>query len=79
MLLSAVGDTYESFTFGPDTVEQACRHINEKNLASKFAQTDSSELFQAMYFMNLEHEMKTTMDVLVTEIRDNGLTVFTPK
>ncbi|KAI9485834.1 MAG: DIS3-like exonuclease 1-like protein [Benjaminiella poitrasii] len=78
---TATMDNHErgSLMFKDASVSSICENLNLKSRESKFAQRDSTELFQSLYV--LQH---TTNDAsliergVVSEIRSNGFYVFVP-
>lgn len=96
-----VGDTPQSNATAPVVsdllknsikMEQIAGHLNRKNRESKFAQRDSTELFQTLYVLQktrnsaVNDDDDTKEDVLsfvdtgvVCEIRENGFFVFLPR
>ena len=60
-------------------MDRLCAHINRKNLASKFAQSASSELFQALYFQGRGQGEPCIMEGVAMEIRETGLAVLVPR
>ncbi|KAF9954379.1 DIS3 mitotic control [Modicella reniformis] len=72
-------------------MEQIAEHLNYKNRESKFAQKDSTELFQTLYVLqktrnpaangddDSEEEVPFLEPGIISEIRENGFFVFVPR
>jgi DIS3-like exonuclease 1 len=71
LLLTAVGESPQISPAGEATVDAVCSHITKQNLSSKAAQTESSDFFKAL----LLKDKKNQVQGVVTEIRDNGVSV----
>ncbi|KAI9270522.1 hypothetical protein BDA99DRAFT_502004 [Phascolomyces articulosus] len=61
-------------------VNDICDHLNLKSRESKFAQRDSTELFQSLYVLQHTTEGSPLIESgVIAEIRSNGFYVFIPR
>lgn len=60
---------------GEVELSEVCEHINERNRASKRAQSQCTELFLSLYFK----DKVEIADAIVFDVRANGLLVLLPK
>ncbi|PRP88289.1 DIS3-like exonuclease 1-like [Planoprotostelium fungivorum] len=72
-LLNAVAKKENDFDDG--TIGGLCDHINQKHNASKQAQRDSTELFQALYFK--QHD--EVHDAVIYDLRKDSMRVYINK
>ncbi|KAI8382404.1 hypothetical protein BD560DRAFT_386501 [Blakeslea trispora] len=62
------------------TIADICENLNLKSRESKFAQRDSTELFQSLYVLqNSSDEHPLIETGIISEIRSNGFYVFVPR
>ncbi|KAI9482525.1 hypothetical protein BDB00DRAFT_857485 [Zychaea mexicana] len=60
-------------------VNDICDHLNLKSRESKFAQRDSTELFQSLYVLQHTTDGPLIESGVIAEIRSNGFYVFIPR
>ncbi|KAG2213959.1 hypothetical protein INT47_001229 [Mucor saturninus] len=76
----AVNSTRGSVMFKDGTIADICNHLNLKSRESKFAQRDSTELFQSLYVLqHTSDEVQLIERGVISEIRSNGFYVFVPR
>ncbi|KAL7333681.1 hypothetical protein PS15p_202549 [Mucor circinelloides] len=69
-----------SVMFKDATISDICDNLNLKSRESKFAQRDSTELFQSLYVLQRTSNETTLIERgVVSEIRSNGFYVFVPR
>ncbi|OBZ91583.1 DIS3-like exonuclease 1 [Choanephora cucurbitarum] len=62
------------------TIADICENLNIKSRESKFAQRDSTELFQSLYVLQNSSEENPLIETgIISEIRSNGFYVFVPR
>ncbi|KAI8061570.1 DIS3-like exonuclease 1-like protein [Gongronella butleri] len=59
-------------------IADICDNLNLKSRESKFAQRDSTELFQALYVMQQSQSGPLVANGIICEMRSNGFYVFVP-
>ncbi|KAI8980354.1 hypothetical protein BDB01DRAFT_797508 [Pilobolus umbonatus] len=70
----------KAILYRDNTVSDICDHLNMKSRESKFAQRDSTELFQSLYVLQHIQDGDTLIEKgIISEIRSNGFYVFIPK
>ncbi|KAI7902436.1 DIS3-like exonuclease 1-like protein [Cokeromyces recurvatus] len=79
---TAIKDNHDrgSVMFKDASIASICENLNLKSRESKFAQRDSTELFQSLYV--LQHTSNDTSLIergVISEIRSNGFYVFVPR
>ncbi|KAI9280073.1 hypothetical protein BY458DRAFT_501294 [Sporodiniella umbellata] len=61
-------------------ITEICENLNRKSRESKFAQRDSTELFQSLYVLQkIAHGEPLIEKGIISEIRSNGFYVFVPR
>ncbi|XP_045156829.2 DIS3-like exonuclease 1 [Mercenaria mercenaria] len=61
-------------------LEDLSQHINKKHRSSQYAQRESQELFQCLYFRGRGTEDENCIvDAVIFQLRTNGLFVFVPR
>ncbi|XP_051561526.1 DIS3-like exonuclease 1 isoform X2 [Myxocyprinus asiaticus] len=62
-------------------LEELAQHINNKNRAAQHAQTQSTELFQCLYFRDKDPQKdeRCVADGVIYAVRANGFLVFIPQ
>ncbi|KAL1922444.1 uncharacterized protein VTP21DRAFT_9983 [Calcarisporiella thermophila] len=60
-------------------LNELCNHLNRKTRESKFAQKDSTELFQALYVLQQSKIGPVVESGIISEIRENGFLVYVPR
>ncbi|OAD03553.1 hypothetical protein MUCCIDRAFT_163112 [Mucor lusitanicus CBS 277.49] len=69
-----------SVMFKDATIADICDNLNLKSRESKFAQRDSTELFQSLYVLQHTANEATLIERgVISEIRSNGFYVFVPR
>ncbi|GAN11405.1 hypothetical protein MAM1_0583c10967 [Mucor ambiguus] len=69
-----------SVMFKDATIADICDNLNLKSRESKFAQRDSTELFQSLYVLQHTSNEATLIERgVISEIRSNGFYVFVPR
>ncbi|GAA5797114.1 hypothetical protein HPULCUR_002493 [Helicostylum pulchrum] len=70
----------ESIMFKDGTISDICDNLNLKSRESKFAQRDSTELFQSLYVLqHTSDQVQLIERGVISEIRSNGFYVFVPR
>ncbi|XP_013378724.1 DIS3-like exonuclease 1 [Lingula anatina] len=79
-LLAALGQEDASCLMSNKDLEELAHHINDKHRAAQYAERESQELFQALYFKNRpEKDSYCIADAVIFQLRANGVMVFVPK
>lgn len=93
-LLGGLATPKKEELFNNESLSALADHINKKHRTSKFAQKDSSQLFQAFYFrdrkdqvrlvwsmsaLNISIDKPQVEDGIIYAIKANGFLVFVPK
>ncbi|VDH97529.1 DIS3-like exonuclease 1 [Mytilus galloprovincialis] len=65
---------------GNKELSELSDHINQKHRASQYAQRDSQELFQCLYFKGRDsNDECCIVDAVIFQLRNNGVYVFIPR
>ncbi|CAO3676226.1 unnamed protein product [Rhizopus microsporus] len=86
-LLMCVGDptalknsVVHSLMFKDSAITDICENLNRKSRESKFAQRDSTELFQSLYVLQKTANGDPLIEKgIISEIRSNGFYVYVPR
>ncbi|KAL4227599.1 DIS3 mitotic control [Mactra antiquata] len=81
-LLAAVGNKHEVKSKLPTSthLDEISQHINKKHRSSQYAQRESQELFQCLYFRGRGTEDENCIvDAVIFQLRDNGVFTFIPR
>uniref|UniRef100_UPI00358FEBF1 DIS3-like exonuclease 1 isoform X2 n=1 Tax=Myxine glutinosa TaxID=7769 RepID=UPI00358FEBF1 len=86
VLAAENGDFEDSEVMPSGTyLEEICQHLNERTRAAQKAQKDSVDLFQCLFFRDVNPRMEESStdhrvaDALVFAIRANGVLVYMPR
>ncbi|KAG0768707.1 hypothetical protein G6F62_004029 [Rhizopus arrhizus] len=82
-LLACVQDSVDissSLMYKDSAITDICDNLNRKSRESKFAQRDSTELFQSLYVLQKTFDGEPLIEKgIISEIRSNGFYVFVPR
>ncbi|KAK3604725.1 hypothetical protein CHS0354_018965 [Potamilus streckersoni] len=80
-LLSAVGEDNVKLPSNTE-LDDMSKHINQKHRAAQYAQRESQELFQCLFFKGRggsDDDEHCIVDAIIYQIRANGLFVYVPR
>ncbi|XP_071139750.1 DIS3-like exonuclease 1 [Mytilus edulis] len=79
-LMAAVEAADKLVIPGNKDLSELSDHINQKHRASQYAQRDSQELFQCLYFKGRDsNDECCIVDAVIFQLRNNGVYVFIPR